>query len=110
MSSAYYVLVLYCGLYCSISMMNISKRNLIGCILHIVAMEQSGDDEGLGTTEYILIGIGAAILLGILILFICICCVCYVRRRRPKIYSPSKGSVLHCVYVMIASYFITSLH
>ena len=51
-------------------------------------------NTGLDTMEYVLIGIGGAILLGILILVMCIICVCCVRyRRRPKIYSPSKGLV-----------------
>ena len=53
------------------------------------------DSGGLDAMEYILIGIGGAILLGILILGFCIICVCCVRyHRRPKIYSPSKGLVI----------------
>ena len=55
----------------------------------------SESSDGLGEMEYILIGIGGAILVGILILGFCIICVCCVRyRRRPKIYSPSKGLVI----------------
>ena len=64
--------------------------------LYITSLAVSTSDSGgLDTMEYILIGIGGAILLGILILGFCIICVCCVRyHRRPKIYSPSKGLVI----------------
>ena len=55
--------------------------------------------------EYILIGIGGAILLGILILGFCIICVCCVRyRRRPKIYSPTKGLVIQYACMHTCAY------
>ncbi|XP_065888354.1 cell adhesion molecule DSCAM-like isoform X3 [Dysidea avara] len=61
-------------------------------MLNITMSISSGSSDGLETTEWILIGVGAAILLGIIILIICIICICCVRyRRRPTIYSPSKG-------------------
>jgi len=63
-----------------------------GLIHHFLVIVSSDSSDGLETTEWILIGVGAAILVGIIILVICIVAICCVRyRQRPTIYSPSKG-------------------